>query len=435
MKTHIKSYVEEIHVEKIHEFPLHEFPLHKIILIILFLTPFITFAQTDDNKLQINGFIDTYHAMRVKSPNDFMSSRTRFRGELQKAFGKSSMFVSFNLNQNSILKEQNGFELREAYFDYSAEHWSLRAGRQLIIWGAADGLRITDLVSPMDMTEFLARDYDDIRMPVEALRFKYFRGAMQLELVYIPVFKGFVLPLNSKNPWAMSMPAPPNMQIMMQAEQKPDLTLENSEFGGRLTFNLPGIDFSLAVLHTYDKMPVFINSIDTSGIMLITPQYHRMTFVGGDFSKPWGQFVVRGEAAFNINKHLVTQQMPTQVQKHNTLNALLGIDWYAPNEWMLGVQITNDAILDYKKELLQEENTSLLTFNVSKNLLNSTLKLSDFIYTDLNNGGFFNRFSADYSLSDQIHLLVGYDHFEGDKGMFGMFKNNSELWIKAKYSF
>ncbi len=405
-------------------------------LLILLLSSITVFSQTDEeNQLQINGFVDTYHAMRTKSPNDFMSSRTRFRGELQKAFGKSSMFVSFNVNQNSILKELNGFELREAYFDYSAEHWSLRAGRQLIIWGAADGLRITDLVSPMDMTEFLARDYDDIRMPVEALKFRYFTGAMKLELVYVPIFKSFVLPINPKNPWAIPMSVPPNKPFIVQPEQKPELTLKNSEFGGRLTFNLSGIDFSLAALHTYDKMPVFTNSIDTSGIMIIKPEYHRMTFVGGDFSKPLGQFVIRGEAAFNINKHLVTKQMPTQLQKHNTINALLGIDWYAPNEWMLSVQVANDAILDYKEVLFQEEHTSLLTFNISKNLLNSTLKLSDFIYTDLNNGGFFNRFSADYSLSDQIHVLMGYDHFEGEKGMFGLFKDNSEVWIKAKYSF
>ncbi len=404
-------------------------------IIIALLLPIMAFSQEEENKLQINGFVDTYHAMRVKSPNDFMSSRTRFRGELQKSFGKSSMFVSFNLNQNSILKEQNGFELREAYFDYSSEHWSLRAGRQLIIWGAADGMRITDLVSPMDMTEFLARDYDDIRMPVEALKFRYFKDAMKLELVFIPVFKSFILPSNPKNPWTMSMSAPSGMQLVMQAERKPELRLENSEFGGRLTFNLPGIDFSLAALHTFNKMPVFMTNIQPNGTMTITPEYHRMTFAGGDFSKPLGQFVIRGEAAFNINKHLITKQMPTQLKKHNTINALLGIDWYAPNEWMLGLQVANDAILNYNDNLQQEENTSLLTFNISKNILNSTLKLSDFIYTDLNNGGFFNRFSADYSLSDQIHLLIGYDHFEGDKGMFGIFKNNSEIWIKAKYSF
>lgn len=404
------------------------------ILIIALLISVSVFSQEEDNKLQINGFVDTYHAMRVKSPNDFMSSRTRFRGEVQKAFGKSSMFVSFNLNQNSILKDLNGFELREAYFDYTEKHWSLRAGRQLIIWGAADGMRITDLVSPMDMTEFLARDYDDIRMPVEALKFQYFTGVMKLELVYVPVFKSFILPKNSKNPWSMSMSPPSNMQMVMLPEQTPEFTLKNSEFGGRLTFNLPGIDFSLAGLHTFNKMPVLTKSVDATHLY-IQPEYHRMTFIGGDFSKPLGQFVIRGEVAFNINKKLINNQVPSRLYDCNTLNALLGIDWYASNNWMLSSQISNETIFDYKNDLEQEENTSLLTLNISKDLLNNTLKLSDFIYTDLNNGGFFNRFSADYSLSDQIHILAGYDHFQGDKGMFGAYKDNSEVWVKAKYSF
>ncbi len=405
------------------------------ITLALIFASILAFSQ-DDNKLQINGFIDTYHAMRVKSPNDFMSSRTRFRGELQKAFGKSSMFVSFNLNQNSILKELNGFELREAYFDYSTDNWSFRAGRQLVIWGSADGMRITDLVSPMDMTEFLARDYDDIRMPVEALKFQYFKGAMKLELVYVPIFKGFILPTSPKNPWAMTMPAPPNMQLKMMPAKEPDHTFENSEFGGRLTFNLSGIDFSLAGLHTFDKMPVFVTTADQTGLQ-ITPTYNRMTFVGGDFSKPLGQFVLRGEMAFNINKHFAvkSKQLPTKFEKHNTINALLGMDWYAPNQWMLSLQVANDAVLDYNDNLVKDKNSSLMTFNISKSLLNSTLKLSDFIYFDLNNSGFFNRFSADYSLSDQIHFMIGYDHFEGDKGMFGIYKNNSEVWLKAQYSF
>ncbi len=399
-------------------------------LLILLLSSISVFSQTDENKLQINGFVDTYHAVRVKSPNDFMSSRTRVRGELQKTFGKSSMFVSFNLNQNSILKEQTGFELREAYFDYSAEHWSLRAGRQLIIWGAADGMRITDLVSPMDLTEFLARDYDDIRMPVEALKFRYFNDFMKAELVYIPIFKGFVLPTDKENPWTTSLFS----KAEKQEEQKPDKTLKNSEIGGRLTFNLPGIDFSLAALYTYNKMPTF-SVYQENNNLLVHKTYHRMTFVGGDFSKPFGQFVARGEAAFNFNKFFETKQFSQEAEKHNALNYLVGLDWFAPNEWFLSVQFSDEVIFNYSEELLKGKTTPLLTFNVSKNLLNSTLKLSNFMYTDLDNSGFFNRFSADYSLTDQIHLFVGYDHFQGDKGNFGVYKNNSEVWVKAKYSF
>jgi len=31
--------------------------------------------------------------------------------------------------------------------------------------------------------------------------------------------------------------------------------------------------------------------------------------------------------------------------------------------------------------------------------------------------------------------MFGYDWFNGDKGMFGMYKDNSEVWFKAKCSF
>lgn len=403
------------------------------ILIIALLLPVITFSQ-ENNALQFNGFVDTYHAVRTASPNDFMSSRTRFRGEAQKAFGKSSMFVSFNLNQNSLLKELNGFELREAYFDYTANNWGLRAGRQLIIWGAADGMRITDLVSPMDMTEFLARDYDDIRMPVEALKFQYFNQTMTLELVFIPVFKGFVLPLNPKNPWSMPLPQLEGIQTILLDEDKPETAIKNSEFGGHLTYTLPGIDFSVAVLHTWNKMPVIQKTLQGDELSL-QPTYKRMTFVGGDLSKPLGQFVFRAEAAYNFNKHFATRQPNQPLQKHHTFNYLIGVDWYAPNEWMLSTQFSDETIFNYSNTLENDEHAPLMTFNVSKSILNSTLKLSNFIYTDLNNGGFFNRFAADYSLSDQIRLLAGYDHFKGDKGMFGMYQNNSEAWVKVKYSF
>lgn len=87
--------------------------------------------------------VDTYHAFRSEKPNDWMSSRTRLRGEVGKNFAGSSLFVSFNATYNALLKERTGFELREAYLDHRQEHWGFRLGRQLVIWGA-----LTAYVSP-----------------------------------------------------------------------------------------------------------------------------------------------------------------------------------------------------------------------------------------------------------------------------------------------
>ena len=75
------------------------------------------------------------------------------------------------------------------------------------------------------------------------------------------------------------------------------------------------------------------------------------------------------------------------------------------------------------------------TFSISKALLRETLTLSTFGYVGLGNTDLFNRISVDYSLTDGMHLEAGIDIFAGDEGAFGQYKDNTEVWFKAKYSF
>lgn len=392
--------------------------------------------EKGDSSWQLKGFVDTYHAVRSEKPNDFMSSRTRVRGEIGKSFGSSTLFVSFNATHNALLKGRTGFELREAYLDHREEHWGFRLGRQLVIWGVADGVRIIDLVSPMDMTEFLAQDYDDIRMPVNALRFFVFNEKMRLELLAVPTFEGYKLPTDAENPWSV-LPKNTALHLVWNEDgSSPKLHFPNIEYGGRLCFTLPGVDFSLAALHTWNKMPM-IAYRSSGNHMTVSPQYYRMGFFGGDISKPLGQFVLRGEAAFNVDKHFSYKPEAGAMEQKgfNTVNYLVGVDWYAPHEWMVMAQFSSESILRYENQIAQPRHQSLLTLNVSKKLLGSTLQLSNFTYFDLNHEGWFSRFTSSYALNDHIRLSVGYDWFRGNEGIFGRYKNNSEIWAKAKYNF
>lgn len=116
-------------------------PAKFLLLFFLLLPIHVAWGQEQgDSPWQLKGFVDTYHAVRSEKPNDFMSSRTRVRGEIGKSFGSSTLFVSFNATHNALLKERTGFELREAYLDHREEHWGFRLGRQLVIWGVADGV-------------------------------------------------------------------------------------------------------------------------------------------------------------------------------------------------------------------------------------------------------------------------------------------------------
>jgi len=364
-------------------------------------------AQDEDSlRVSVKGFVDTYHAVRIKAPNDWMSSRSRVRGELTLEKGYAGAFVSANLIHNTILKERSGLQLREAYAYYSDEHLDVRAGRQIITWGVADALRLTDIISPMDYTEFLAQDYDDIRIPVSGLRLRYSREKWSVEAVAIPVSSFFDLPTDAENPWSVG-PVPIGSEPVHKAY--------NMEYGGRLSFFLSGIDFSLSALHTWNKLPVICNGVG---------EYRRMTMLGGDVSIPVGKFVVRGEVAEYLD------ELQSGGARAASTNALIGLDWYAGNDWTLSAQYSHKYVA-----LGEHRNTGLSTLRISKDLLHNTLALQTFAYIDVTNGGVFNRLSADYALNDQLHAIIGYDYFHADSGMFTIYKKNSELFVKLKYNF
>ena len=99
------------------------------------------------------------------------------------------------------------------------------------------------------------------------------------------------------------------------------------------------------------------------------------------------------------------------------------------------VQYLHKYIADYSDELAAEKNTSEMTFRISKELLNNTLKLSLYGVFDIDNLAYYARVSGDYALNDQITLSAGYDHFGGKRGQLADYDKNREVWAKAKYYF
>lgn len=398
---------------------------------------YIQEEETEDNSLrvQVKGFLDTYHAARTEGKADWMASRTRARGEVKLEKGAASLFVSMNATYNAILKDRTGLELREAYLAYAKGNLDLRVGRQIVVWGVADALRLTDCVSPCDYTEFLAQDYDDIRMPVNALRTRYTWRSVTFEAICNPVADFFILPTDRHNPWALTLPSAPLPYTIDLESGKPEKRLRNMEYGGRITTNLSGIDFSLSVLRTWNKMPALSLTVSNDGkSLLVKGEYHRMTMLGVDCSLPVGQFVLRGEAACYFDE-AQSRGVGQNVVCRNTYNFLAGVDWYLGNDWNFSAQYFHKYTAGNLDGLSVYRHAALATARISKELMRNTLKLSTFAYIDVTNGGIFNRFSASYSLNDQIELTAGYDYFHADKGKFQMYSKNSEAWVKMKYSF
>jgi len=56
--------------------------------------------------------------------------------------------------------------LREAYIDTEFENVSIRAGKQQVVWGTADGMKLLDAINPTDYSEMAQNQMEDSRIPV-----------------------------------------------------------------------------------------------------------------------------------------------------------------------------------------------------------------------------------------------------------------------------
>jgi len=56
--------------------------------------------------------------------------------------------------------------LREAYMDTTVGDWNLRLGKQQVVWGTADGMKLLDMINPTDYSEMAQNQMEDSRIPV-----------------------------------------------------------------------------------------------------------------------------------------------------------------------------------------------------------------------------------------------------------------------------
>ena len=383
----------------------------------------------------VSGWAELTQSMRTQSPHDKVTSRARMRMELRADFDWLYGFLSLDAEKNWVIDDQTGAAIHEAWLEHTGDMWDLRVGRQVIIWGKADGLRITDNISPTDYTEPLTWDLDNMRLPVDAAKFRILGDSLTAEFIWIPVFRAATQP-EKGSLWSVE-PFPDSVRLIRHKADKPQgFSLKNSEFAMKLETYTAGFDVSVSVFYTWDDNPAmwYAPGLDEEGIFVdYTPDHRRLTIFGLDFSFPWTDFVFRGEAAFFRGRYLTATD--GEPRKKNLVKYLLGVDWTPGNDWTVTAQITDDWIQNHESALSAKEHTPQVTLNVSKQFWSQTLTISNMTFFYLNDGEFVNRLMAEYEVMDGLSVALGWDHIHGDDGSYGMYRQNAQVWGRVRYSF
>ncbi|MBR6296314.1 MAG: hypothetical protein IKR40_07565 [Treponema sp.] len=399
----------------------------------------------------------------------FSLGSTSLTGKLDAYYGNSSAFAELTFSHDALdgdfFSDGLSISLGELWIDYTDSFWGVRVGRQKAAWGKADGIDITNVLCPSDMSSFSSMTSDDGKLAVDAIRLSLNGNSFTADAWWIPFFTPASLPLNEGNslrkfvvPQNVEYPVPSlgttlNLPVTIGNLEKPELALWNGEYGLKLSGYFSAFDVSLYGFYGWDDIPLLdyamvgtwpaISGINVSG------EYKRMGMIGADAALPLGEIVLRLETAFFPMRHfqksaesIIGEKMlsgdPSTSEKHNQLSALAGVDWM-PSGWTLTAQYYCDVVFGDIDSLERSDSYEHgATLSVSKSLVNETLELSLAGIIGLNDFDSMISPSVKYSLSDQITLSGGaYIFLPGPSrdGKYGAYKDLSTIYLDAKFSF
>lgn len=422
-----------------------------------------------------------------ENKGDFLLGQNIFDGTIKSYIDEATVVVNAQLVHDALGSQSaNGYstlvsddgtfalKLKEAYIDWKSEMLALRVGRQIVSWGKADDSQITDVICPKDEASFVASDYNESRLGIDAVRLSLLTEKIQADVYYIPFFTPSILPLAKGNPLkAKVFPANVDGIRIYAPEDYRDLEhpskhVSNSEYAFRVSAYTSFADMSLYYFYGWDDTPFFkynphmviynsADSKDNSSIyddifeIDISGKYKRMMMMGLDAAIPAGEFVIRLEEAYFPKRHFQTtteyqiqrqfsgKNVKTSLQKHQLIS-LAGLDWTPSGGWTLTAQYISDIVFNHEKSIDRRNFEHQATLSVEKTLLNETLTLMVSGALDLRNFSSAGEIEAAYKLTDAITLsIIGDIYYEGPdenkKGLYSDYRNLSSITFKGKMSF
>ena len=390
------------------------------------------------NNIDISGFARTYEGFLTDNGNMAISQQT-----MNLNFSKMGNKGALVINPMAYLYDTDSlvFRMREIYLDLYTKNFDLRLGKQQIVWGKADGVFITDIVSPLNLSEFLLPDFDEIRIGVISAKLDYYIGTSTLEFIAVPVFQPNITP-QPGSIWYISPDFPVQPQYDLSKENVTP-SLENTEIFLKYSGFTSKLDYEIMGAYTWDDYPSLYVSKDFDSIthqlsdLTITPEYKRLGVAGASFSATLGSFILRTEGAWYTGKSFQTEDMTVTsgLVEKDYLHYVVGLD-YSLGNLRLSSQFIQKSIFNYEPDILDEETENTMTFLASYNAMRETLHLELFSYVGLEYGDALIRPTIIYDIEDAFSVKLGANIFVGDeRGTFGRYDDNTMVYAKVKYNF
>lgn len=374
------------------------------------------------------------------SNNHKLTMIGRLRGDINDKLepGNPSQNEISPISRRALIGDHADLALREFYYEATVGDTYLTLGKQQIVWGQADGLKLLDVVNPQDFREFILDDFSRSRIPLWTVNTEIPVHDAMLQLIWIPDQTYHALPeTNSQYAFTSQLlvpNVPPGVNVNLHPIDKPNGFFADADYGARLSQFFGGWDITLNYLFHYNDNPVLFRHLTPGSqpTITITPRYERSHLIGGTFSNAFGDFVLRGEAGYSTGRYFLADTVNNHagVNKSDELAYVFGLDWSGIENTFLSTQLFQSHVIHHQAGLVRDKVDTTLTFLARRDFLNDTLVAEVLLIHSTNNSDGLIRPKVSYEWQDNIKVWMGMDIFYGNQtGLFGQFSNNDRLVV------
>lgn len=313
-------------------------------------------------------------------------------------------------------------ELFDAYIEGKiSDNFDYKVGRQVVVWGRSDTIRVTDILNPIDNRRPGMTDIEDLRLPVTMAKFDYFIGNWRITPIAVAEQRF------SKNPpfGGDFNPAP----IPMPSNEEYDDVTYALSIGAEFS----GWDINFYAADTRDDAGYLDNTMVDPRI-----KHYKVRMVGTALNILSGSWLFKTEIA-----HFDGLKYSSAADKEfSRTDALLGVEYNGIADTIMSYDIVTRQIHDYDNRLLLEFNSLYEdqyqhAFRVSSDFLNATLTANYLLslYGEKLDEGGFQRAWVKYELADGINLNVGVVDYIGGSVLFDAIEDNDMVFTDISYSF
>jgi hypothetical protein len=423
------------------------------------------------DRVEANVIVDARAAVETGDP-DFQSGEIRLQTELGVRLWKGAALKTITrfradgwdkleagvpsqaaisrLSRRAIIGDRSDLELREFYLKSDLGRGHLTLGKQQIVWGQADGLKVLDVVNPQDFREFILEDFGDSRIPLWSVNAEIPVRNVTAQFIWLPDQSYHKLP-EPGSAFVFTAPgfailAPPGVDLIVRDAERPKFKLGNGDVGTRVSTLLGGWDLTANYFYHYDDLPAPFSEItfsETTPILegptlTVTPRYRRTHLLGGTFSNAFGSVVLRGEAAYFFNRPLISREIVDgkSFLARDQFRHVIGLDWFRFSETLVSFQLFQDWVPKHVPSLFVDRVATSFSVLLRRDFLNQTVTPEVLLVQNTTCGSGMVRPRISFAVNDHTKLRLGADLFHGNEGCdFGQFAQRDRVVMGVTWAF